>query len=281
MAGDASAQPVDRSAADGTVRGELSRSRPAAFAAGAAIGTLGGLVGLGGAEFRLPLLIGLFGFAALQAVILNKAMSLVVVVTALPARLVAVPWSDLAPHWSVAVNLLAGSLIGAWLGATWATRMRSATLYRVLAGLLVIIAAALAANHLGTLPAPHLATVARIPAGVVAGLLIGMVAALMGVAGGELLIPTTVLLFGLDVTIAGSLSLAVSLPTMLVAFARYSRDSSFRVLGANIGFAAAMTLGSVAGTVLGGLLLGIVSPTVLIPLLVLLLVASSVKVWRH
>ena len=62
------------------------------FVAGAGIGILGGLIGLGGAEFRLPLLIGLFGFAALQAVILNKAMSLVVVVTALPTRLVSVPW---------------------------------------------------------------------------------------------------------------------------------------------------------------------------------------------
>lgn len=43
--------------------------------AGAAVGILGGLIGLGGAEFRLPLLIGVFGFAALNAVILNKAMS--------------------------------------------------------------------------------------------------------------------------------------------------------------------------------------------------------------
>jgi hypothetical protein len=38
------------------------------------LGLLGGMIGLGGAEFRLPLLIGLFGFVALQAVILNKAM---------------------------------------------------------------------------------------------------------------------------------------------------------------------------------------------------------------
>ena len=55
------------------------------------MGLLGGMIGLGGAEFRLPLLIGLFGFLALQAVILNKAMSLLVVLTALPARLVGCP----------------------------------------------------------------------------------------------------------------------------------------------------------------------------------------------
>ena len=42
-----------------------TRSTPVVFGAGAAIGVLGGMIGLGGAEFRLPLLIGLFGFAAL------------------------------------------------------------------------------------------------------------------------------------------------------------------------------------------------------------------------
>jgi hypothetical protein len=57
-----------------------------------------------------------------------------------------------------------------------------------------------------------------------------IVAALMGVAGGELLIPTLVLLFGADIKLAGSLSLAVSLPTMIVGFARYSQDRSFTVL---------------------------------------------------
>jgi hypothetical protein len=55
----------------------------------------------------------------------------------------------------------------------------------------------------------------------------------MGVAGGKLLIPTIVLLFAVDIKIAGSVALAISLPTMLVAFARYSRDRSFEVLRAN------------------------------------------------
>jgi uncharacterized membrane protein YfcA len=64
----------------------VSRNQPGAFVGGAIIGTLGGLIGLGGAELRLPLLIGAFRFAALQAVILNKAMSLVVVASALPFR---------------------------------------------------------------------------------------------------------------------------------------------------------------------------------------------------
>lgn len=236
------------------VKGRWARSVPAAFVAGAGVGLLGGMIGLGGAEFRLPLLIGVFGFLALQAVILNKAMSLAVVITALPARLIAVPLADLAPHWPVVVNLLAGSIAGAWAGASWATRMRTATLHRVLAALLVLMAAALVLTHLS--PASHSVEVPG-PAlaflGILAGFAIGVVAAVMGVAGGELLIPTIVLLYGIDIKIAGSLSLAVSLPTMLVAFVRYSRDQAFAVLAGNGRFVIAMTAGSIAGTLLGAL----------------------------
>jgi uncharacterized membrane protein YfcA len=99
-----------------------ARSLSPAFTAGGRVGLLGGLIGLGGAEFRLPLLIGLFGFAALQVVILSKAMSLIIVMTALTARLLAVPFDTVNGYWFVVVvvNLLAGSLIGAWIGATWA-----------------------------------------------------------------------------------------------------------------------------------------------------------------
>jgi uncharacterized membrane protein YfcA len=256
-------------------------SLPLAFAAGAAVGVLGGMIGLGGAEFRLPLLIMLFGFAALQAVILNKALSLVVVLTALPARLTAVPLSALLPHWSAVANLLVGSLAGAWVGASWATRMRTSTLYRVLAGLLILVAVALIGNHAGTLHHTHLPPAAVLIAGVIAGFFIGVVAAIMGVAGGELLIPTIMLLFGTDIKVAGSLSLAVSVPTMLVAFARYSRDGSFTVLRRHARLTAVLAAGSITGTIVGGLLLGIIPTTVLVPFLALLLVFSSIKIWRH
>ncbi|MFD5848127.1 TSUP family transporter [Streptomyces chartreusis] len=258
-----------------------THSMPVVFGAGAAIGILGGMIGLGGAEFRLPLLIGLFGFAALSAVILNKAMSLVVVLVALPARLAAVSASEVAAHWTVALNLLAGSLLGAWVGATWAVRMRSSTLYKVLAALMVLMAAALLLTHLTTVETLSLPLGVQVPTGVAVGFGIGVVAAIMGVAGGELLIPTIVLLFGLDIKTAGSLSLLVSLPTMLVAFARYSRDGSFAVLGANRRFTLVMIAGSVAGAALGGLLLGVFPELVLIPVLSVILLVSAVKLARH
>ena len=241
------------------------RSKPAAFAGGAIIGALGGLIGLGGAEFRLPLLIGAFRFAALQAVILNKAMSLVVVASALPFRAAAVPFAAVAAHWPIIVNLLAGSLLGAWFGAGWAMRLASHTLYRVIAGLLVAIAVVLLFGHDTAASGALLTGAAQAASGVAAGFMIGVVAALLGVAGGELLIPTLILLFGADIKLAGSLSLAVSLPTMIVGFARYSSDRSFAVLGQNPSFVLVMAAGSIVGAFLGGLLLGWIPSSVLLP----------------
>lgn len=257
------------------------RTLPLAFGGGAVIGLLGGLIGLGGAEFRLPLLIGVFRFAGLEAVVVNKAVSLVVVATALPFRTQSVPLADVGAHWPVILNLLAGSLVGAWLGAGWATRLSSKALYRIIAVLLVMIAGVLVFAHDPATSEPLLTGHVQLVAGIVAGLLIGAVASLLGVAGGELLIPTLVLLFGADIKLAGSLSLAISLPTMLVGFSRYSMDQSFSVLSRNRSFVIVMAVGSVAGTFAGGLLLGIVPNAVLLPALAVILLASARKIWRH
>ncbi|WP_285639631.1 TSUP family transporter [Lentzea sp. NBRC 102530] len=103
----------------------------------------------------------------------------------------------------------------------------------------------------------------------------------MGVAGGELLIPTIVLLYGIDIKTAGSLSLPVSLPTVLVAFARCSRDGSLSVLRQNLHSATVVVAGSIVGALLSGLLLGVVPDLVLISALAIILLISAVKIARH
>jgi uncharacterized membrane protein YfcA len=208
-------------------------------------------------------------------------MSLVVVASALPFRARTVPFDAIGAQGPIIVNLLAGSLLGAWFGAGWATRLRSETLHRVIAGLLVAIAIVLLIGRDATAGTALLTGWPQIVAGIVAGFAIGVVAALLGVAGGELLIPTLVLLFGADIKLAGSLSLAVSLPTMIVGFARYSQDQSFAVLGCNRGFVVAMALGSIVGSFIGGIALGIVPSGILLPALAAILIASAIKVWRH
>src|SRR5215813_13903274 len=252
------------------------RNQPlAAFIAGAAIGILGGLIGLGGAEFRLPLLLGMFGFGALEAVILNKAMSLVVVAAALPFRAGSVPLASIIGRIDIVLTLLAGSLIGAWFGASLATKLQSKALYRIIAALLLGIAAVLLWGHdpdINGASAIH--GVSRAIVGVIAGIGIGAVASFLGVAGGELLIPTIVLLFGVDFKLAGSLSLAVSLPTMIVGFSRYSQDQSFAVVKHQGRFIATMAAGSLLGAFPGGRLLGIIPTAVLLPLLAVILIIS-------
>ncbi|MCQ8103908.1 sulfite exporter TauE/SafE family protein [Methylomonas sp. SURF-2] len=260
----------------------MTNNKPAVFAGGALIGMLGGLIGLGGAELRLPQLIGLFGFASLEAVILNKVMSLIVVASALPFRAGTIPFAELLTHWPVILNLLAGSLLGAWFGAGFALGMKRETLYRVIAVLLVLISVLLLFGHN---PAnshqPALSGSALLLAGVASGLGIGLVASLMGVAGGELLIPTLVLLFGVDIKLAGSLSLAISLPTMLIGIARYRNDQSFAVVGCNRNFVLVMAAGSLFGAFAGGQLVGTIAAEILLPLLAAILVISAIKVWRH
>jgi uncharacterized membrane protein YfcA len=253
-----------------------------AFLWGAAIGSLGGLIGLGGAEFRLPVLLAVFAFAPLEAVILNKTVSLVVVASALPFRTGTVPWDAVFAAWRIIVNLLAGTLIGAWVGASVATMLRAGALRRVLAILLAAIAVVLLLAHEPSdASQPWPAGNVQAAAGVAAGLVIGVIAGVMGIAGGELLIPTLVLLFGTDVRLAGSLSLAISLPTMLTGFVRYSRDQTFPVVWRSRRFVLAMSSGSIVGAFLGGKLLGIVPSTMLLPTLALILVASAVKTWRE
>jgi uncharacterized protein len=51
------------------------------------------------------------------------------VLTALPARMLAVPPSDLFPYWTIVLNLLTSSLVGAWLAsAPWTVQRWDAPL---------------------------------------------------------------------------------------------------------------------------------------------------------
>lgn len=252
------------------------------FSGGAAVGSLGGLIGLGGAEFRLPLLISVYGFGAIQAVMLNKVMSLAVVSFALLFRSEVVPFSQVWQHNDVIFTLLAGSLVGAWLGADWVTKLANKTLYRLIAVLLVVMAIILVLGHsLELVGGFNLSVLERWVFGVTAGFAIGVVASVMGVAGGELLIPTIMLLFGADLILAGSLSLAVSLPTMLTGLARYRNDSRFKVIGEQKTFVGWMLLGSIFGAALGAWLLSYVATDYLLYGLAAILLLSAYKVAKH
>ncbi|TBH20853.1 TSUP family transporter [Thermus thermamylovorans] len=261
------------------MRGRL----PLAFLVGLGVGIFGGLLGLGGAELRLPFLLYAFGLAPLEAVIANKALSLLVVGVSLPARLGVVPPEAVLGEVRGALALLLGSVLGAFGAAGWARRVPEGLLRRTMGLLLLLLAGVLALEALFHRPFPlDPPPLLLHPLGFLLGLGIGAVAAVMGVAGGELLIPTLVLLYGLEARLAGSVSLLISLPTMLAAFAQYSQDRTFAVLWRQGGLLLAMGLGSLLGAFLGGgLLLGLATERVLLLLLALLLALSGLRLLRH
>lgn len=253
------------------------------FFAGGIIGTLGGLIGLGGAEFRLPVLISLFKFHALEAVILNKIMSLVVVVFAFFFRLFSISINDILSNYMIIINILLGSIIGAYLGADIAIKIKTTTLYKIISIMLIIISIVLFISHTysyngNTL---HYKSYIIFILGIISGFIIGLFAAILGVVGGELIIPTLILLFGIDIKLAGSLSLAISLPTMITGLIRYKKDNSFNVVYSHKSFILIMVLGSILGAFIGGLMVGIISDNILIPLLSIILLLSSYKLWRY
>jgi len=243
------------------------------------------LIGLGGAEFRLPVLVGYFRLSTLEAIILNKATSLVVVAVALLFRAKSIPFDLIFENIGIVINLLAGSLCGAWWAAGHAMSMSRLWLNRVilvlLCGLsLIMLTEAFFGIHqvgnplLGDL-------ILRSIIGIGAGFVIGVVAAVLGVAGGELLIPTIVLLFGVDIKLAGSLALMVSLPTMIVGFARYSKSDSFVVLRQEQDLFKFLAFGSIVGAGIGGLFLGIVPAHWLMVLLGFVLMVSTIKTFKY
>src|SRR5688572_22454999 len=71
----------------------------AALICGCVVCILGGLIGLGGAEFRLPLLVGLCRYRILQAIVINLIVSLATVTFSFVFRARHVPVEQVAVHW--------------------------------------------------------------------------------------------------------------------------------------------------------------------------------------
>jgi uncharacterized membrane protein YfcA len=250
--------------------------------AGAAVGVVGGLLGLGGAEFRLPVLVALFGFPLRGAIPLNLAVSFVAVAVAAPSRwwlAGQAPPLDAAP---VAVAMIAGGMAGAALGARWLARVSDERLHAAIRALLVGIGVLLIIEAVTPWVSRGLPldAIGQAIAASVAGLGIGAVSTLLGVAGGELIIPTLVLAFGVPIKAAGTLSLLISMPTMLVGLARHRALGGFQ--GApNIGrVVIPMALGTAVGSATGALLVAFVAASVIKVVLGSVLIASALRVFK-
>ena len=245
---------------------------------------LGGLIGLGGGEFRLPVLMYAIGFDARSAVPLNLLISLVTLAFSLAIRSRSVALATVVPHVPEMLGLLTGGMTSAAYGARLVSRLSNAHLVRMIAGLLgaigpLMIAEAFLRLHSGDLlpasVAAHLATGAGIGIGV------GLVSSILGVAGGELLIPALILVFGADIKAAGSASILISLGVVLMGLWRYWRADAIPMGRGAKRMTTAMAAGSIVGAILGGLAVAYAPVAFLKVLLGCVLLAAAVKTVRH
>jgi len=243
------------------------------------IGGLGGLIGLGGGEFRLPVLMYAIGFDARSAVPLNLLTSLVTLAFSLAIRSRAVSLGAVVPHLPEMAGLLAGGMASAFYGAKLVSRLSNTHLVRLIAALLgaiglLMMAEAFLPFHSGDLlPA---STMAHLAVGATIGIGVGLVSSILGVAGGELLIPALILVFGAEIKTAGSASILVSLGVVLIGLWRYWRAGTIPTGRGAQRITTAMAAGSIIGATLGGLALAY-SPVALLKVLLgsVLLIAAA------
>lgn len=253
-----------------------------AIAWGALVGVLGGLVGLGGAEFRLPILVSVFNYRTLQAIIINLIVSLVTVTFSFIFRSGVVGLENIVANWAVILNILAGSLIGSYVGVHYATRINERVLHQVVVGFLMVLSVILIGHHfIFSLESLQLPSLLRISLGFLAGIIIGIFSSMLGVAGGELIIPTIILLFSVDIKLAGSLSLAISIPTILMGLWKYRSQQRLKDVNTEQRFIVAMASGSILGAFVGSHLLRYVSSSLLYLILGSILLLSALKLAQH
>jgi len=254
----------------------------AAAVAGAAVAILGGLIGLGGAEFRLPILIDIFALYPHRAVRTNLLISLAALTVSACARLGFLQASSVADLKVEIVGLLIGGTAAAWLGAGYLRRIPKARMMGVIAVLLLATAVLLAGEALmhdaaWSLLAPG--SILRLPAAIAAGVLVGAFSSLLGVAGGEFIIPILIFVFGADIRTAGTASVLISIPMVLAGVARHWLTGHYRSLSLLTNLVLPMAIGSGIGAMIGGYL-AVWAPTGALRIaLATILAISAAKLW--
>jgi uncharacterized membrane protein YfcA len=244
------------------------------------IGGLGGLIGLGGGEFRLPVLMYAIGFNARSAIPLNLLTSLVTLAFSLVVRSRAVSVDALVPHLPEIAGLASGGIASAFFGARLVSRLNDKSVVSLIAALLAGIGVLMLCEasfrfEAGDLVPAGLGT--HFAAGCTIGIGVGLASSILGVAGGELLIPTLVFVFGLDIKAAGSASILISLGVVMSGLWRYWRLGGIPLGAGARRITAAMAIGSLIGAGLGGFAVAYVPVTFLKVLLGCALIAAAGK----
>ena len=189
-----------------------------AVVVGLAAGFLSGLFGVGGGILMVPALVLLLHFQQRLA----HGTSLAAVLPIAISGVVGFALED-SVDWPVAAALVVGAMGGAVIGTHALQRLSPTALGRAFALVMIISAARLVfddpdASGRAALSLVGIAVLALV------GLLSGTLAGLLGVGGGVVMVPAMIILFGVPAAVAKGTSLAVIVPTSVVATQRNLRN---------------------------------------------------------
>ena len=113
----------------------------------------------------------------------------------------------------------------------------------------------------------------------IAGLFVGAISSLLGVAGGEFIIPILMFVFGADIRTAGTASVLISIPVVLTGVTRHWLTGHYRSPSMFQNLILPMALGSLVGAAVGGYLAAWAPTDALRVVLAVVLAMSAVKLW--
>ena len=190
------------------------------IAVGFGAGFLSGLFGVGGGILIVPALVLVLHMSQRLA----HGTSLAAVLPIAVSGVIGYAVED-SIDWPVAAAITAGAMGGAVLGTYALQKLSTTVLARAFAIVMLLSAARLVFETADGSGRDEL-TAAMAVALVVVGVLSGTLAGMLGVGGGVIMVPAMILLFGIPAAIAKGTSLAVIIPTSVVATRRNLKNDN-------------------------------------------------------
>ncbi|MFC2167817.1 sulfite exporter TauE/SafE family protein [Acidobacteriota bacterium] len=242
---------------------------------GTVIGFLSGLIGVGGGEYRAPVLIYLLRLSAKFAIAANLLIGLFTVAVSFIGR---EGWQLPKQVLLISFIMMITSPLGSYLSAHATKKLKDSFLKRSL-GILLIIASIKVFLDSHSFNENFKLTAGALILAALMGFLIGGLSGFLGVAGGEFRIPTLLLIFGMGIKTAGTANLLISIPTVLFGF--YKHKKLNHVDKRSIRISLWMGVFSVVGAILGASLVMAIPETTLLRILSVMMIGIGIKMtWR-
>jgi uncharacterized membrane protein YfcA len=242
---------------------------------GLVTGVAAGFIGVGGGEFRIPVLVELLKLPLKLAGGVNLVVGLFTVALGVARR-----WGQLSPGRDdlMLIGIMgAASLAGAAIGVFGRERMPVRALRTIVCAYLVVVGLWMLYESIA-----HVEHVLLEPTGTfrwtlaaTIGFAIAVVSGVLGVAGGEMRIPALLYLFGIPIIEAGTLSLAVSIPT--VAAGAFTDRRLGGIPDSVVRVALVMGVASAVGVLIGAALVPYASREVIKGTLGVVLLLATVR----